>query len=74
MPGLSLNALRVGKQYVLVNFGDKYEFEIEQALSHQDYRVKDLNTLELYTVKELFKFGKGKDFEIREREIALQDL
>ena len=74
MAGLSLNALRVGKQYVLVNFGDKYEFEIEQALSHHDYSVKDVHTLERYTIKELFKFGKGKDFEIRERDIDLQDL
>ncbi|MFM8743774.1 MAG: hypothetical protein ACKODM_10690 [Cytophagales bacterium] len=74
MAGLSLNALRVGKQYVLVNFGDKYEFEIEQALSHHDYRVKDLHTLERYPIKELFKCGKGKDFEIRERDIDLQDL
>jgi hypothetical protein len=74
MPGLSLNALRVGKQYVLINFGDKYEFEIEQALPQHDYRVKDLHTLERYTIQSLFKFGKGKDFEIREREIDLMDL
>jgi hypothetical protein len=74
MPGLSLNALRVGKQYVLINFGDKYEFEIEHALPHHDFRVKDLHTLERYTIQSLFKFGKGKDFEIREREIDLHDL
>jgi hypothetical protein len=66
MAGLSFGALRTGKKYFLINFGDRYEFQIENILSNGDFKVKDLHTLERYTIKDLIKFGKGKDFEIRE--------
>jgi hypothetical protein len=68
MAGLSFGALRTGKKYFLVNFGDRYEFQIENILTNGDFKVKDLHTLERYTIKDLIKFGKGKDFEIRELE------
>jgi hypothetical protein len=66
MAGLSFNALRVGKKYRLVNFGDTYEFEVERILVNDDFKVKDLHTLERFFLKDVIKFGKGKDFEIRE--------
>ncbi len=66
MAGLSFGALRTGKKYFLINFGDRYEFQIENILVNGDFKVKDLHTLERYTIKDLIKFGKGKDFEIRE--------
>ena len=66
MAGLSFGALRVGKKYRLVNFGDVYEFEIEQMFTNGDFQVKDLFTLERFMLKDALKFGKGKDFEIRE--------
>ena len=65
MAGLSFDVLRIGKKYRLVNYGDRYEFEIEKILSNGDFNVKDLHTLERYHLKETIKFGKGKDFEIR---------
>ena len=68
MAGLSFDVLRVGKKYKLVNFDDRFEFQIELILSNGDFKVKDLNTLERYLLKDLIKFGKGKDFEIREIE------
>ena len=68
MAGLSLDVLRVGKKYRLINYGDRYEFQIESALLNHDFKVKDLHTLERYKIKDLIKFGKGKDFEIREIE------
>jgi len=68
MAGLSLDVLRNGKKYSLVNFGDRYEFMIEHILANGDFKVKDLHTLERYHLKELIKYGKGKDFEIRELE------
>jgi len=67
MKGLALSSLRVGKKYRLINFGDINEFVIEQVVGN-DFAVKDLLTLERYRLKDLFKFGKGKDFEIRELE------
>ena len=66
MAGLSFDVLRVGKKYRLVNYGDKYEFEIEKILPNGDFKVKDVQTLERYLLKETIKFGKGKDFEIRD--------
>ncbi len=66
MAGLSFGALRTGKKYFLINFGDRYEFQIENILTNGDFKVKDLHTLERYTIKDLIKFGKGRDFEIRE--------
>lgn len=66
MAGISLGALRIGKKYYLINFGDRYEFQLEMMLTTGDFNVKDLHTLERYTLKDLIKFGRGKDFEIRE--------
>ena len=62
MAGLSFDVLRTGKKYRLVNFGEQHEFVIEHILSNGDFRVKDLLTLERYHLKELIKYGKGKDF------------
>jgi hypothetical protein len=66
MAGLSFNALRIGKKYKLINFGDTYEFEVERILINDDFKVKDLHTLERFLLKDVVKFGKGKDFELRE--------
>jgi hypothetical protein len=66
MQGLAFDVLRVGKKYSLINFGDRYEFVIERILVNGDFKVKDLNTMERYLLKDTIKFGKGKDFEIRE--------
>jgi hypothetical protein len=68
MTGLSFSALRVGRKYKLINFGEVYEFEIERMLANGDFQVKDLHTLERFFLKDIIKFGKGKDFEIRDLE------
>ncbi len=68
MAGLSLDVLRNGKKYSLVNFGDRYEFIIENILGNGDFKLKDLHTLEKYHLRDLIKFGKGSDFEIRDLE------
>jgi hypothetical protein len=68
MAGLSIDVLRNGKKYSLINFGDRYEFIIETILGNGDFKLKDLHTLEKYHFKDLIKFGKGQDFEIRDLE------
>jgi hypothetical protein len=68
MKGLALSSLRVGKKYRLINFGDTNDFVIERVVGSNDFAVKDLLTLERYRLKDLYKFGKGKDFEIQELE------
>lgn len=66
MAGLSLDVLRVGKRYRVTNYGDRHEFEIEERLASGDFKVKDIHTLERYVLSEIYRFGKGKDFEIRD--------
>ncbi|MFZ9503291.1 MAG: hypothetical protein ACO263_01860 [Cyclobacteriaceae bacterium] len=66
MKGLSLGALRNGKRYYLINYGERHEFEIEQILADGNFRVKDLTTLERYLLLDLMRYGKGDDFEIRD--------
>ena len=66
MEELSLNVLRTGKKYRLVNFGEKHEFVIENILPNGDFKVKDLLTLERYYLNELIAYGKGKDYFLEE--------
>jgi hypothetical protein len=66
LAGLSFDVLRNGKKYRLVNHGEQHDFIIESILVNGDFKVKDLHTLERYLLKDLIKFGRGKDFEIRE--------
>ncbi|MBL3657075.1 hypothetical protein [Fulvivirga sediminis] len=64
--GLSINAMRVGLRYKLVNYGEVYEFEILQRINDNNFLLKDLYTLEQYEIHDLVRFGRGDDFEIRE--------
>jgi hypothetical protein len=66
MAGLSFDVLRTGKRYRLVNFGERHEFLVENVLADGDFKVKDLLTLERYRLKDLIKYGKGKDFILEE--------
>jgi len=68
MAGLSFDVLRNGKKYRLVNHGEHHDFVIEYILTNGDFKVKDLYTMERYLLKDLIKFGKGKDFELRDLE------
>lgn len=68
MAGLSLDVLRTGKKYRLVNFGERHEFVIENIMPNGDFKVKDLLTLERYRLKELITYGKGPDYLLEEVE------
>ena len=68
MKGLAFDVLRVGKKYKLINYGEVNEFVVEHILGNGDFKVKNIHTLERYLLKDLIKFGHGKDFEIRELE------
>ncbi len=66
MSGISFETIRVGNRYRLKNFDEVFEFEVLERLSNVNYRVKDLHTLEQYEIDDLIRWGKGKDFEIRD--------
>jgi len=63
---ISFDTIRVGKKYYLINHGDRHEFKVIEKLQGQDFKLKDLHTLELYTLEELVRYGRGKDYELYE--------
>lgn len=63
---IALDNLRVGRKYLLVNQGEIRKLEIMNRLQGDNFQVKDLDTLEYYTIAELLQWGKGKDYELDE--------
>lgn len=63
---LALDNLRVGRFYELTNQGEKRKIEILARLSVDNFRVRDLDTTEIYTLEELLRWGKGKDYDLDE--------
>ncbi|MBN3519146.1 hypothetical protein JYB62_03950 [Algoriphagus lutimaris] len=63
---IALDNLRVGRVYKMVNLGEVRKLEIIDRLSDQNFKVKDLDTLEYYTIFELLQWGKGKDYDLDE--------
>lgn len=66
MSGLAFSSMRVGKKYRLINYGEKSEFVLEEVIGRNDYKLRDLYSLEHYLMSELIQFGRGEDFELRE--------
>ncbi|WP_424961229.1 hypothetical protein [Ekhidna sp.] len=66
MSGLAFTSMRIGKKYRLINYGEKSEFTLMEVVGRNDYRLKDLFSLESYLMSELIQYGKGEDFELRE--------
>lgn len=63
---ISFDTLRVGKRYYLINLGERYEFEVFEKLNNSNFKLKDIHTLEWYELADLIKYGKGKDYDLRE--------
>jgi hypothetical protein len=63
---ISLDNLRVGRKYLLVNQGEIRKLEIITRLRGVNFQVKDLDTLEYYTIEELLQWGRGKDYDLDE--------
>ncbi|MCH6199229.1 hypothetical protein MMU07_06555 [Aquiflexum sp. LQ15W] len=61
---IALDNLRVGRVYSFSNMGEKRKLEILARLSGDNFKVKDLDTTEIYTIEELLRWGKGKDYEL----------
>ena len=63
---IALDNLRVGRKYQLINMGEVRQVVIVARLRGANFQVKDLDTLELYTIDELLQWGIGKDYDIDE--------
>lgn len=63
---IALDNLRVGRFYEFTNQGEKRRLEILARLSSDNFKVRDVDTTEVYTMEELLRWGKGKDYELDE--------
>ncbi|GMQ23528.1 hypothetical protein Aoki45_02100 [Algoriphagus sp. oki45] len=63
---IALDNLRVGRIYLLVNQGERRKLEVVSRISGENFKVKDLDTLEYYTLEELLRWGRGKDYDLEE--------
>ena len=63
---LALDNIRVGRVYRLTNYGEIRFLEAMERLSSANFKMKDLDTLELYELEELLRWGKGKDYDLDE--------
>ena len=63
---LALDNLRVGRVYKLINQREVRKLEVMAWISGENFWVKDLDTLERYTLHELLQWGKGKDYDLEE--------
>lgn len=66
MSGLAFSSMRVGKKYRLVNYGEQSEFTLLEVVGKNDYKLRDLYSLEDYLMSDLIKYGQGDDFELQE--------
>ena len=64
MGGMAFSSLRVGEQYKLRNYGEIYEFTVKEKLDENNFVLKDIHTLEEYQLRDLVKFGQGKDYDL----------
>jgi len=63
---MSIDNMRVGKNYFLRNYGETTSFLVLETMGVNDYRIKDLLTLEMYQFSNLIHYGIGEDFELYE--------
>jgi hypothetical protein len=62
------NTMRIGKKYRLTNDGHTTEFQVLEALEKDNFKIKDLNILEIYEFQDLIRYGIGKDYDLMEME------
>ena len=63
---ISLDNLRVGRKYYMRNYGEAFDFEVIEVLSNDDFKIKNVNSLEILLFSDLIKYGVGKDYELEE--------
>ena len=64
----SLDTLRVGHKYRMINYGEETEFVLIRIQNRDDYIVMDLNSREKFNLNKLTEYGKGKDYDLFELE------
>ncbi len=62
---MSIDNMKIGKCYFMRNYGETTSFTVLEALEN-DFRIKDLLSLELYKFSDLIRYGQGPDFDLYE--------
>ena len=60
---LSINNLRKGSQYEITNYGEVILFEVMEFVNN-DIKVKNIDTLEIFFLSDIIRYGKGKDYQL----------
>ncbi len=63
---MSIDNMRIGKTYFLRNHGEKTSFIVLETEGNDNFRIKDLLSLENYYFSQLIEYGIGEDFELFE--------
>lgn len=63
---MSHDNMRVGKNYFLRNNGETTRFLVLETEGSNDFKIKDLLTLDSYIFGDLIRYGIGADFELYE--------
>ena len=64
----SFDTLRVGHRYEIINYGEKIRFVLEEIIDDRKYMIKDLETLDVFNLFDLVRYGKGRDYDLFEIE------
>ena len=63
---MSIDNLRIGKTYFLRNYGETSSFLVMESIGINDFRLRDLLTMEMYFLSDLLQYGIGNDFDLSE--------
>ncbi|MCH7512942.1 MAG: hypothetical protein IH947_03215 [Bacteroidetes bacterium] len=61
---LSFDNLQTGHKYFLRNYGEETHFVVLDILDDGDLKVKHLETLEIFMLSELVRYGRGDDYDL----------
>lgn len=63
---ISIDNLRVGLRYHLKNYQEEVDFEVIEKTAEDDFKVRDIHTLETFHFQDLIRYGIAKDYELEE--------
>jgi hypothetical protein len=62
----SIDTLRIGHRYKITNYGEKICFILIEIIDDDNYKIKNLETLDIFNLFDLIRYGKGKDYDLSE--------
>lgn len=63
---LALSSLQTGHTYIIKNYGEEVEFQVVDIRSDGEVQVRNLHSMDIFLLSEITRYGKGKDYDLRE--------